>query len=140
MYSRLCAWLNNVSAVVWIGFLPMMQLFLHITCSCNYFFIFFPSFLSFAFYYVSPFLFLSLFSFLSLAPKKSIPSKNPISCCSSSSSSSSPFIPDSVRFRDEKAKQDFYENFSDLVIHSKRQVILSNFPNTPLLGAFSSWG
>ena len=106
---------------------------------CTSFF-FPPLFLSFAFYYVSYFLFLSLFSFLSLAPKKSIPSKNPISCCSSSSSSSSPFIPDSVRFRDEKAKQDFYENFSDLVIHSKRQVILSNFPNTPLLGAFSSWG
>ena len=38
MHSRLCAWFNNVSAVVWIGFLSMMQFVLHVTCSCIAFF------------------------------------------------------------------------------------------------------
>ena len=55
-------------------------------------------------------------SFLTMATKKFGPSKNPIRCCGSSSSSSS--ILDSVRFRDEKTKDDFFENFSDWAIHS----------------------
>ena len=33
MYSRLCAWLNSVSTIVWIGFLPMMQFIF----ACNMF-------------------------------------------------------------------------------------------------------
>ena len=49
------------------------------------------------------------FSFLVMAPKKSIPSKNPIHHGSSSSSSSS--SSDSVQFRDEKARDDFFDNF-----------------------------
>ena len=66
---------------------------------------------------VSSFSFLlSLVNFLSMAPKKSIPSKNFISF-RGSSSSSSPSVPNSVRFHDEKAKEDFYENFSNRAIH-----------------------
>ena len=45
-----------------------------------------------------------------------------------------------MRFRDEKVKDDFFENFFDQAIHSKRQVILSNFSNTSLPDAFSSRG
>ena len=56
-----------------------------------------------------------------MASKKSVPSKNLIHR-GSSSASSTPF--DSVWFRDEKARVDFFENFSDRVIHTKRQVIL----------------
>ena len=139
MHSRLCAWFNNVSAVVWIGFLSMMQFVLHVTCSCIIMHcIFFPSFLSLVFCCVLLF-FSSLFSFLSMAPKKSIPSKNSISRCSSSSSSF-PSILDSMRFHDEKAKQDFYDNLIDRAIPLKHQVILSNFPDTSLPIAFSSQG
>ena len=66
-----------MSAVVWIGFLPMMLLFLHVTCSCI------PMHCSF---HISIFLNVCLaiflfLSFLTMAPKKSIPSKNPISHC-----------------------------------------------------------
>ena len=75
------------------------------------------------------------FSLLLMAPKKSVPSKSPI--CHGSSSSSS-FPPESLRFCDEKARDDFFENFYDQVIHSERQVILSNFSNTPLPCVLSS--
>ena len=74
-----------------------------------------------------------------MASKKSIPSKKPISRYGSSSSSF-PSILDSVRFHDEKAKQDFYDNLFDRAIHLEHQVILSNFPDTPLPSVFSSWG
>jgi len=70
-----------------------------------------------------------------MVPKESVPSKNLIRHRGSSSS-----IPNSARFHDEKVKEDFYENFSDQAIHSKRHVILSDFPDTPLLYEFSSWG
>ena len=72
-----------------------------------------------------------------MAPKKSILSKNPI-CHGSFPSFSFPL--DSLQFHDKKAWDDFFENFSDREVHSERQVILSNFPNTPLLDAFSSQG
>ena len=65
---------------------------------------------------------LSPFSFLLMAPKKSVPSKNPIrrrGSYSSSSSSSPPSIPNSMRFRDQKARNDFFENFSNRAIHSE---------------------
>ena len=71
-----------------------------------------------------------------MAPKKSVPSKNLIRCGSFSTS----FPSDSIWFRDEKARNDFFENFSDRVIHSKRQVIFLNFPDTPLPDAISSRG
>ena len=75
-----------------------------------------------------------------MAPKKSTPLKNPISYCGSSSFSSFPSIPDRVRFHDMDSQKDNVENFSDQAIHSECQVILPDFPNTPLLGAFSSRG
>ena len=65
-----------------------------------------------------------------MAPKrKSTPSQNPLS--SEVSISSEP-TPSHVWFRDEKAKSDFFENFSRRGIHSKCQVILSNFSDTDL--------
>jgi len=114
-----------------------MQYILQITCSCIAHLSSF--YLEHLFICCVPFLLHSLFSFLSMSPKKSIPSNNPISHHGSSFSSSS-LVPDSVRFRDEKAKQDFYEKFSDWVIHSERHVILSDFLDTPLPNAFSSQG
>ena len=83
---------------------------------------------------------LSRFSFLIRAPKNSIPSKNPIRRHGSSSSSFALSLLDSVRFHDEKARDDFFENFFDWVIHLEHQVIFSNFPYTFLPSAFSSWG
>ena len=75
-----------------------------------------------------------------MAPKKSAPSKNPISHCGSSSSSSLPSIPIRDKFLDSKSQKDFDENFIDQAIHSKHHVILSDFLDTHLLGAFSSQG
>ena len=69
-----------------------------------------------------------------MSPKKFVPSKNPIRHGSSSSS----FPPDSVQFYDEKARNDLFDKFSNQAIHSERQVILSDFPNTSLPGAISS--
>ena len=48
--------------------------------------------------------------------------------------------PNFVGFYDKKARNDFFENFSDRAIHLERQVILSNFPNTPLADVISSQG
>ena len=45
-----------------------------------------------------------------------------------------------MRFRDEKARDDFFENFFDRVIHSERQVILFDFPDTPPPYVFSYRG
>ena len=65
-----------------------------------------------------------------MAPKhKSTSSQNPLRFGVSTSSDPTPF---SVRFRDEKAKSDFFENFSKRGIHSESQVILSDFSNTDL--------
>ena len=102
-----------------------------------FFFFFFLLFYALCFCCVLCFSSLFLGSHLLMAPKKSIPSKNLIRHRGSSSFSSAPFPLNSVRFRDEKAQDDFFENFSDQVIHLKRQVILSNFPDTPLPSAFS---
>ena len=140
-----------MSAIVWIGFLPMMQfslarnMFMH--CHALHFILFFfpmpysPAVsLCFSSLSLSLSLSLSRFSFLLMAPKKSVPSKNSIRRCGSSSSSSAPSLPNFVRFHDEKAKDDFFENFSDWVIHSERQVILSNFSDTSLPDEFRSRG
>ena len=45
-----------------------------------------------------------------------------------------------MRFCDEKARDDFFENFFDWVIHLECQVILFDFLDTLLPDAFSSWG
>ena len=82
-----------------------------------------PLFLSFSPFYVS----------CVMAPKcKSTPSRNPLH--SKASSSSSPFdpTPSHVWFHDEKAKSDFFENFSQCGIHSECQVVLSDFSDTDL--------
>ena len=71
--------------------------------------------------------------------KKFVPSKNPITCHGSSSSFSSS-LPSRDRFHDSKSLKDFDENFSDKAIHLERQIILSNFLDTPLPRAFSSRG
>ena len=65
-----------------------------------------------------------------MAPKrKSTLSWNPFRSGASTSFDPTPF---SIKFHDEKAKSDFFENFSWRGIHSKRQVILSDFSDTDL--------
>ena len=131
---------------------PMMLFMLHITCSC----IFMHTY-QFCIYHLilkclvlfslcvclcvcvcvcvclslSLFLSLSLLLVLvcSMAPKHNSTLSQNLLCSRASS-----FDPTSshVRFRDEKAKSNFSENFARHGIHSKRQVILSNFFGTNL--------
>ena len=79
------------------------------------------------------FLSLPLFLFtlvVSMTPKrKSTPAQNPLH--SDASSSSDPTL-SHIRFCDDDAFKAFSENFSRQGIHSKRQVILSNFTDTDL--------
>ena len=56
-----------------------------------------------------------LFSLFLMAPKKSVAYKNLIHCGSSSS-----FLSNFVQFRDEKAQNNFLENFYDQAIHLER--------------------
>ena len=73
-----------------------------------------------------------------MAPKrKSVLSQNPLRFGASTSSNPTP---SSIRFRDEKAKTDFFENFSRWGIHSERQVILLDFSNIDLLTIIHSRG
>ena len=124
-----------MNVVVWIRFLPMMQISFarNMLMHCISFFSSFPCLI---FCYVSLFLFfsLSLVSFLWHLKSLFLP-RTTIRRRGSSSS-----IPDFVRFCDKKARDDFYENFSDQAIHLECQVILSNFPNTPLADVISSQG
>ena len=60
---------------------------------------------------------------------KSTPSQNPLRSGTSTSSDPIPFF---VQFHDEKAKMDFFENFSRRGIHLERQVILLDFFDTDL--------
>ena len=65
-----------------------------------------------------------------MAPKhKFTLSRNPFR--SGSSTSSDP-TPSHIWFHDEKAKIDFFENFSRRGVHSKRQIILLDFFDTDL--------
>ena len=62
---------------------------------------------------------------VSMAPKRKLASsRNPLR--SGASSSFDP-IPSHIRFCDEKAKTDFFENFSRRGVHLELQVILSDF-------------
>ena len=82
--------------------------------------------------------FLSLVLVCSMAPKrKSTPSQNPL-CFGASTSSD--FAPCHIRFRDDKARKDFLENFSRRGIHSEHQVILSDFSDIDLLTVIYSRG
>ena len=82
-------------------------------------------------YLVRAFLIVSLFlSYISciMTPKrKSTLSQNPLR--SGASSFFDP-TPSSVRFRDDKARKDFSENFLQRGIHLKRQVVLLDFSDT----------
>ena len=118
--------------------MPICNYGLHVTCSCITIHCTYLSFFPEHFLYYVFFFFYFSFSFLTLAPKKSIPSKNPIT--RRGSSSSLPFLSARDRFRDSKSQKDFEENFSDKAIHLECQVILSNFLDTPLPSVFSTWG
>ena len=76
-----------------------------------------------------------------MAPKahKSTPTRNPFQGFGSSSSFDS-LVPLHVQFCDEKARKDFSENFQKRGVHLKRQVILSDFTDTPLLAVIQTLG
>ena len=75
---------------------------------------------------------------VSMTPKrKSIPAQNPLR--SRASSSSDPTL-SHIRFRDDDAFKAFSENFSRQGIHSKRQVILTDFADTDLPSVIHSRG
>ena len=75
---------------------------------------------------------------VSMAPKrKSTPARNPLHFSTSSSTDHSP---STVRFCDDDAFKAFSENFSRRGIHSKRQVILSDFVDTDLPSIIHSRG
>ena len=68
-----------------------------------------------------------------MVPKrKSIPSRNPLCFETSSSSLPANSTPTHVKFCDDKAHKDFSEKFSRRGIHSKRQIVLSDFSDTDL--------
>ena len=114
----------------------MTFLSLHFTCLCC-FHAYAPSFLyllilNFLGTLLCVSLSLSFFRLVcSMAPKKSksTPSQNPLHSRVASSFDSTPSL---VRFCDDKAHKDFLENFSRRGIHSKRQVVLSDFSDTDL--------
>ena len=114
-----------------------MFLLLHITCSC----IFMHMYSTFSIFLIlncfGTFLIVSFPPSLSLvyiscvmAPKrKSTSSWNPLR---SGASTSFDLTPSHVQFCDEKAKLDFFENFSRRGVHSERQVILLDFSDNDL--------
>ena len=111
-----------------------MHLYLHVTCSCIFMHTYLQVSIFFILYLVGAFLIVSFsISYVSciMAPKcKSIPSRNLLRFGASSSSSPSDPTLSHIRFRDEKAKSDFLENFSWCGIHLEHQVVLSDFSNT----------
>ena len=73
-----------------------------------------------------------------MAPKrKSTPARNPLHSDASLSSDSAPL---SLRFHDDDAHEAFSENFSKRGIHSERQVILLDFPDTNISTVIYSQG
>lgn len=121
---------------------PMMHLYLHVTYSCIFMQTYLQVSIFVILYLVGAFLIVSLslspslsVSYVScvMAPKcKSILSWNPLRSGASSSSSPSILTPSHIRFRDEKAKSNFSENFSWCGIHSERHAFLSDFSDTDL--------
>ena len=105
-------------------FLLARHMFMHISCICTFSFLSFCSRLWLCFLSLS----LSLADRLHMAPKrKSTPIQNPFRS-RSSSSSNLPFT--HIQFCDEKAYQDFSENFSKRDVHLEHHVILSDFSST----------
>ena len=75
---------------------------------------------------------------MSMVPKrKSTPTRNPLH---SGVSSSSDLSPSNVRFHDDDAFKAFSENFSRRGIHSKCQVVLSDFADIDLPSVIHSRG
>ena len=108
-------------------------MFMHFSCICTSLFFFLIFVIDWYFFAC---LFLS--DSLRMAPKrKSALSRNPLHSGASSSSDPTPLH---VRFHDEKARQDFSENFSKHGIHSECQVILSDFSDTDLPTVIHSRG
>ena len=125
---------------------PMMQFFLHVSCSCisHAYVLYFSIDLLYlkcfgTFLIVSLSLPLFLFTLVVfMAPKhKSTPSRNLLR--SRTSSSFDP-TPSHLRFRDKVARQAFSENFSRQGIHSEHQVILADFADTNLPDVIHSRG
>ena len=121
----------------------IMFLMLHVTCSCIFhayvplFSIFLILIVFGAFLLVSLSLSFYLVSLRMTPKRKSTLSRNPFR--SGASSSSDP-TPSHVKFRDDKARQNFSENFSKHGIHLECQVILSDFSDTNLPTVINSRG
>ena len=112
------------------------HMIMHYSCIRSFHFLF-VTFCWLVLFCLSSFLFLSFLDILCMAPKhKTTTSRNPFHF-KASSFDSTPFH---VRFRDEKARQDFSENFSKRGIHSECRVILSDFSDTTLPTVIHSWG
>ena len=81
---------------------------------------------------LSPSFSLSFVSFSMTPNRKSTLARNPLRSGAASFSSPSDSTPSDVQFCDDKARKDFSKNFSQRGIHSKCQVILSDFFNIDL--------
>ena len=114
----------------------MMFLLFHVICSCI--FHAYVPFFSFVFILllIGTLLRVSLSLSLFLSDSLRI-SQNPLCPRASSSSDSTPLH---VRFRDDKARQDFLKNFSRHGIHSEHQVVLLDFFDNDLLTVIYSRG
>ena len=123
---KLCASVFGLGFNSWCNLFLARHMFMHISCIHTI------SFLSICSIVTVFCLFLSLLDRLRLAPKrKSNLTQNPFHS-SPSLSSNLPVPPFHVQFRDEKAHQDFFENFSKCGVHPEHYVILLDFSNTPL--------
>ena len=112
-------------------------MFMHFSCIRTFIYLYFDIDLFWCFsacFFLS--LFLSVSCFMA-SKQKSTPSQNPFRFGESSSSDTTP---SHIRFRDDKARKDFLENFSWQGIHSECQVILSNFFDTDIPTVICSRG
>ena len=133
MHLDVCLFVENrvLLGLDWVE--PMMQFSFSVSHVHAYFMHTYPFFSIFFVLGYDCVCCLSLSDRLHIAPRrKSTPIRNPF-LSGSSSSFDPPIPPLHVRFRDEKAHQDFSENFSKHGIHPERHVILSDFSDTPLL-------
>ena len=113
------------------------HMIMHYSCISTFHFLPFGTICWLVVFYLSLSLSLSLSDSLRMAPKcKTTPSRNPLHSKASSSDSTPLF----VRFRDDKACQDFSKNFSKHGIHSDCHVILSDFSYIDLLTGHSQAG
>ena len=128
---------------------PMMLFILHVTCSCILMHMFFPFNIFFdifwtlfgLFWLISLSLSLPFSVYVSLLlwhPNVNLLHPKTLFVLGHLLLLISP--PFSVQFHDEKAKSDFFENFSRWGVHSKHRVILSDFSNTDLPTVIHSRG